>query len=78
MEFSQFSGLPSHPQHDIVKRQCTGCSGMLSFDLHGDLKTSQTFLSSLKVCLNLVYINQSKESIIDIAWCSGGGLMVQH
>jgi len=44
-----YPGLPSHPQHDIVKRQCTGCSGMLSFDLHGDLKTSQTFLSSLKV-----------------------------
>ena len=44
-------GLPSHPQHELVKKQCTGFSGMLSFDLHGDLSTSQTFLSSLKVCL---------------------------
>lgn len=44
-----YPGLPSHPQHELVKKQCTGFSGMLSFDLHGDLSTSQTFLSSLKI-----------------------------
>ncbi|XP_065070138.1 cystathionine gamma-lyase-like [Rhopilema esculentum] len=44
-----YPGLPSHPQHELVKKQCTGFSGMLSFDIHGDLQTSRTFLSSLKV-----------------------------
>merc|ERR1712045_838915 len=28
-------GLPSHPQHELVKRQCYGHSGMMSFYLMG-------------------------------------------
>ncbi|KAE8740492.1 hypothetical protein FOCC_FOCC013997 [Frankliniella occidentalis] len=42
-------GLPCHPQHDLVKRQCYGVSGMLSFYLKGGLSESRKFLSSLKV-----------------------------
>lgn len=42
-------GLPSHPQHDLVKKQCYGVSGMLSFYLKGGLSESRKFLSSLKV-----------------------------
>lgn len=42
-------GLPSHPQHELVKRQCYGHSGMMSFYLKGGLEESKTFLSSLKV-----------------------------
>ncbi len=34
-----FPGLPSHPGHAIAKKQmCGGFSGMLSFELHGDVK----------------------------------------
>ena len=43
-------GLPSHPQHELVKRQCYGHSGMMSFYLKGGLEESKKFLSSLKVC----------------------------
>jgi len=42
-------GLPSHPQHELVKRQCYGHSGMMSFYLKGGLEESKTFLSSLKL-----------------------------
>lgn len=42
-------GLPSHPQHSILLKQCYGYSGMLSFYLRGGLKESKTFLSSLKI-----------------------------
>ncbi|KAK6618333.1 hypothetical protein RUM44_002785 [Polyplax serrata] len=42
-------GLPSHPHHSVLKKQCYGCSGMLSFYLDGGLDESKTFLSSLKV-----------------------------
>jgi cystathionine gamma-lyase len=41
--------LESHPQYHIHKKQTSGMSGMISFYLKGDLKESQTFLSSLKV-----------------------------
>jgi len=42
-------GLPSHPQHELVLRQCYGHSGMISFYLKGKLEESKRFLSALKV-----------------------------
>ncbi|XP_050362949.1 cystathionine gamma-lyase [Nymphalis io] len=42
-------GLPSHPQHDIARKQMTGHSGVFSFKHSGGLKESRKFLSSLKV-----------------------------
>ncbi|KTG03630.1 hypothetical protein cypCar_00005424 [Cyprinus carpio] len=43
------NGLPSHPQHELTKRQCTGCPGMISFYIKGKLEHASTFLSSLKL-----------------------------
>ncbi|GLH08237.1 Cystathionine gamma-lyase [Gryllus bimaculatus] len=42
-------GLPSHPQHSLLKKQCYGYSGMVTFYLKGGLEESKTFLSSLKI-----------------------------
>ncbi|XP_071377752.1 cystathionine gamma-lyase-like [Centroberyx affinis] len=44
-----FPGLPSHPQHELMKRQCTGCPGMITFYIKGNMEHASTFLSSLKV-----------------------------
>uniref|UniRef100_A0A8C2JIF9 Cystathionine gamma-lyase n=1 Tax=Cyprinus carpio TaxID=7962 RepID=A0A8C2JIF9_CYPCA len=44
-----FPGLPSHPQHELTKRQCTGCPGMITFYIKGKLEHASTFLSSLKL-----------------------------
>ncbi|XP_022900715.1 putative cystathionine gamma-lyase 2 isoform X2 [Onthophagus taurus] len=41
--------LPSHPQHELAKRQTSGHSGVFSFYIDGDLKASETFLKSIKV-----------------------------
>uniref|UniRef100_A0A2P2I236 cystathionine gamma-lyase n=1 Tax=Hirondellea gigas TaxID=1518452 RepID=A0A2P2I236_9CRUS len=43
-------GLPSHPQHELAKRQCFGHSGMVTFFLKGDdLEVSKKFFSSIEV-----------------------------
>lgn len=42
-------GLPSHPQHELAKRQCTGCPGMVSFYIKGTLQHAQVFLKNIKV-----------------------------
>ncbi|CAG4978103.1 unnamed protein product [Parnassius apollo] len=42
-------GLPSHPQHEIAKKQMSGHSGVFSFKHSGGLEESRKFLSSLKV-----------------------------
>ena len=43
-----YPGLPSHPQHELVKRQAKGFSGMVTFYLKGNL---QKFFDSVKVCV---------------------------
>lgn len=44
-----YPGLASHPQHSVVKKQCTGCPGMITFYIKGKLEHASTFLSSLKL-----------------------------
>jgi cystathionine gamma-lyase len=44
-----FPGLPSHPQHKLALRQCSGFSGMVSFNIRGGLTETNTFLKKLKV-----------------------------
>lgn len=42
-------GLPSHPQHDIARRQMYGHSGIITFFLRGGLAESKRFLQAIKV-----------------------------
>lgn len=42
-------GLPSHPQHELAKRQMRGFSGMVTFWHTGGLAESQKFLKAIKV-----------------------------
>jgi cystathionine gamma-lyase len=44
-----FPGLPSHPQHEIAKKQMTCFGGMITFFLKGGLEESNRFLRSLKL-----------------------------
>lgn len=44
-----YPGLPSHPGHEIAKKQMTGFSGMLSFELRATLSQSVKFLESLQL-----------------------------
>ena len=43
-----YPGLPSHPQHELAKRQMQGFGGMVSFDL-GSLEAANRFARSLTV-----------------------------
>lgn len=47
-------GLPTHPQYELMKRQCRGYSGMLSFYIKGGLKEARDFLRNLQVNLVLL------------------------
>src|SRR5229473_1711066 len=43
-----YPGLPSHPQHDLAKRQMRGFGGMLAFEL-GSLEAARTVLNSVRL-----------------------------
>eukprot|EP00127_Corallochytrium_limacisporum_P006772 Clim_evm42s235 gene=Clim_evmTU42s235 len=44
-----YPGLPSHPGHEIAKRQQTGFGGMVSFRIKGGLEEAKRFLENVKV-----------------------------
>ena len=44
-----YPGLPTHPQHEIARRQQKGPGAMLSIDL-GSLEAARRFLNQLKLC----------------------------
>ena len=47
-----YPGLPSHPQHELAKRQQKGFGAMLSFELKGGEEVVKAFLSRLELfCL---------------------------
>jgi cystathionine beta-lyase/cystathionine gamma-synthase len=41
-----FPGLPTHPNHDVARRQMTGFGGMVSFELDGTVDEVASFVSS--------------------------------
>ena len=45
-----YPGLPSHPGHEIAKRQMSAFSGMISFELKGDINTCIQLMNNVKLC----------------------------
>jgi cystathionine gamma-lyase len=41
--------LESHPQHELARRQMSGMSGMISFDIRGGLESARRFLEAVRV-----------------------------
>jgi cystathionine beta-lyase/cystathionine gamma-synthase len=44
-----YPGLPTHPQHEVARRQQKGPGAMLSFDL-GSMEAAKRFLNHVKLC----------------------------
>ena len=44
-----YPGLPSHPQHELARRQMRGFGGMISLDLKTDLAGARRFLESVQI-----------------------------
>ena len=44
-----YPGLPSHPQHDLARRQTRGSGGMISFYLKSD-QAAARFFTPLRLC----------------------------
>ena len=69
-------GLPSHPQHNIVLKQCYGHSGMISFYLRGKLEQSRKFLSALKVKGDDVRLDNFSHDLVDTIWSKGSVIQI--
>jgi cystathionine gamma-synthase len=44
-----YPGLPSHPDHELARRQMAGCGGVVSFEIDGDFARTARFLDRLRL-----------------------------
>jgi len=61
--FVRYLGLPSHPQHEVVKRQMSGYGGMINFGLAAGPAACFNFLKRLRVITHAVCLGHD-ESLI--------------
>ncbi len=58
-----YPGLPSHPQHDLMKRQMRGASGLLAFGVKGGMAAGVKFIESAQFMSHLVNIGDTRTLI---------------
>lgn len=46
-----YPGLPTHPQHELAKRQASGFGSMMSFEM-GSRANAEKLLQSVRLCIN--------------------------
>jgi cystathionine gamma-synthase len=44
-----YAGLPTHPQHDIARRQMRGFGGVVSFEVAGDLESASRVVDACRI-----------------------------
>jgi methionine-gamma-lyase len=45
----RYIGLPSHPQHELAKRQMSGFGAMIAFELKGGMDAGRTLMDSVRL-----------------------------
>jgi O-acetylhomoserine (thiol)-lyase len=58
-----YPGLPNHPQHDLMKRQMRGGSGLLAFGVKGGMEAGVKFIESARFMSHLVNIGDTRTLI---------------
>jgi cystathionine gamma-synthase len=44
-----YAGLPSHPQHEIARRQMRGFGGVVSFEVAGDVQATSRVVDACRI-----------------------------
>ena len=63
MSFVNYPGLPDHPQHELMKRQMRGASGLLAFGVRGGEQAGVRFIESARFMSHLVNIGDTRTLI---------------
>jgi cystathionine gamma-synthase/methionine-gamma-lyase len=62
----RYPGLPSHPQHEVAKKQMSGFSGMLNFTLDCELLENFEFIKKLELITHAVSLGHDQSLIMYI------------
>ncbi|MBI1923552.1 aminotransferase class I/II-fold pyridoxal phosphate-dependent enzyme [Candidatus Poribacteria bacterium] len=50
VEWVRYPGLPSHPQHELAKRQMRDFGGMVTFELKGGREAGESLVNRIQLC----------------------------
>jgi cystathionine beta-lyase/cystathionine gamma-synthase len=59
----RYPGLPSHPQHEVAKKQMSGFSGMLNFTLDCELLENFRFIEELQLITHAVSLGHDQSLV---------------
>ena len=62
----RYPGLPSHPQHEVAKKQMDGFSGMMNFTLDCELLQNLEFLKKLELITHAVSLGHDQSLLMYI------------
>ncbi|MEO0088242.1 MAG: aminotransferase class I/II-fold pyridoxal phosphate-dependent enzyme [candidate division WOR-3 bacterium] len=54
-----YPGLPSHPQYEIAKKQMSGFSSMIAFELKGGREAGRKLMNNIKLCVCAVSLGDT-------------------
>jgi cystathionine gamma-synthase/methionine-gamma-lyase len=66
--WTRYPGLPSHPQHEVAKRQMKYFSGMLNFDIKGDSSQRIDVVRRLKFFAHATCLGHNESLIALYPW----------
>ena len=49
IDYVNYPGLTTHPQHELSMRQATGFGAMVCFELHGGIDTGKKLMNAVKL-----------------------------
>jgi methionine-gamma-lyase len=55
-----YPGLPSHPQHELARRQMAQPGGMIAFELNGGLEAGRRFINALRLVTRAVSLGDAE------------------
>ena len=64
----RYPGLPSHPQHEVARKQMNGFSGMLTFDIKGDPTQRAELLRRLRLFTHATCLGHDESLIMVYNW----------
>ncbi|AQZ95919.1 O-succinylhomoserine sulfhydrylase [Halopseudomonas phragmitis] len=72
-----YAGLPSHPQHELAKRQQSGFGAVLSFELKGGREAAWRFIDATRLLSITANLGDAKSTITHPATTTHGRLSVE-
>ncbi len=73
-----YPGLPSHPQHELAKRQQRGFGGIVSFALHGSREAAWAVIDATRLLSITANLGDAKSTITHPATTTHGRLTPQE